>query len=384
MGLYKRKGSQVWQADVTVGTGDEARRCRMSTGHTDKGEAQEVEAWIRAEMYAGRNPKAKTSQSPAKRELKEVTLGQALDRALGEMWADHRSYASYYLPTCKSIRAYLGADTPLSSISDASIRAMVSYWREPGRDIKKSKKGANSRSTVNRKLNVLRVMMARAGSSWGYKVKPIAWSHLRQKDAENARIVWIDDELEAKLLDILRSPETPGYYKDAADCFAVDADVGLRISALLHLPTSKIDFKKRRLLVDILEEKHTNKTRQQQTIPLTGRAFSILYARKDRAKPFEGLTYQQARRAFDYARSKLGIPSKSGISIHALRHSCATRLLESGVDIRVVQRWLGHADIRTTMRYAKVSEKTLDAARDALEYRSASHSTAHPDCDVKL
>ena len=47
---------------------------------------------------------------------------------------------------------------------------------------------------------------------------------------------------------------------------------------------------------------------------------------------------------------------------HQFRHSAATMLIEEGVDIRIVQRLLGHASISTTEIYTKVSDNSLVAA----------------------
>jgi site-specific recombinase XerD len=76
-----------------------------------------------------------------------------------------------------------------------------------------------------------------------------------------------------------------------------------------------------------------------------------------------------ARRCGQYiynrAVEKSGVPRKGGI--HILRHSFATHLIESGVELPLVQRWLGHSSLLTTARYLHVTAQRLSEVRSALD-----------------
>ncbi|MEO5373032.1 MAG: tyrosine-type recombinase/integrase [Alphaproteobacteria bacterium] len=72
------------------------------------------------------------------------------------------------------------------------------------------------------------------------------------------------------------------------------------------------------------------------------------------------LTAQALRRRLRRLAESAGLPRR--VTPHMLRHSAATRLLEAGVDIRIVQKLLGHASISTTQIYTAVSDATLKSA----------------------
>jgi site-specific recombinase XerD len=68
---------------------------------------------------------------------------------------------------------------------------------------------------------------------------------------------------------------------------------------------------------------------------------------------------------FKQARERVGIHKAA--TVHTLRHSFATHLLEDGVDLRYTQELLGHKDPRTTQLYTHVSQGEASRIRSALD-----------------
>jgi integrase/recombinase XerD len=146
---------------------------------------------------------------------------------------------------------------------------------------------------------------------------------------------------------------------------------GLRISELLHLQVSDIDSA--RMVVQVRQGKGA-KDRQ---VPLSPRLLSELrtWWLTHRTKPWlfpgmRGASRQRPMNVANVQRMMKQIVVRSGLkksaSMHTLRHSYATHLLEAGVDVVTVQKLLGHSELSTTARYLHLSRRYLASLPDLL------------------
>jgi integrase/recombinase XerD len=85
-------------------------------------------------------------------------------------------------------------------------------------------------------------------------------------------------------------------------------------------------------------------------------------------KPGKPMTTRQLNRLFHEAADKAGI--KKGVTLHALRHSFATHLLERGTDIRIIQALLGHDKLDSTARYTRVATGMIAVIESPLDLLS--------------
>ena len=97
----------------------------------------------------------------------------------------------------------------------------------------------------------------------------------------------------------------------------------------------------------------------------TAMAERWLFPGNRRGKP---MTTRQLSRLFHQAAEAAGI--KKAVTLHALRHSFATHLLERGTDIRIIQALLGHDKLETTARYTRVATGMIAGVESPLDLLS--------------
>jgi site-specific recombinase XerD len=143
--------------------------------------------------------------------------------------------------------------------------------------------------------------------------------------------------------------------------------MGLRVSELVGLKVSDIDFE--RGMVKVESGKGEKDRYVMLPIGLRQELKSYLEVEKPGKYVFSGrngkYTIKSVQKVFEHAARKAGICKEA--SCHTLRHSFATHLLESGVDIRYIQSLLGHARLQTTQVYTHVADNRLRNIKSPLD-----------------
>lgn len=144
---------------------------------------------------------------------------------------------------------------------------------------------------------------------------------------------------------------------------------GLRVSEVVSIEMSQIDSD--RMVIHIAHGKRG----KARYVMLSPQLLGILraYWKLTRPKRFlfpgrdqdTALSITVLHAACRSARAAAGIAKK--VSVHTLRHSFATHLLEQGTDIRIIQALLGHANLSTTARYTRVATSTIAASKSPLD-----------------
>ena len=197
------------------------------------------------------------------------------------------------------------------------------------------------------------------------------FGYLRAKRPQNLPTVLSRDEV-ARVLSCVRTPHNHAYLFTVYSC-------GLRLQEGLHLEVGDIDSD--RMLIHV----HRGKGAKDRMVPLPAPTLALLREHwKSHRNPrliFPALgrgcrqsstadspmAIASVQGAMKDAVRQAGI-SKRSVHIHTLRHSYATHLLEAGVNLRVIQRYLGHSNIETTLVYLHLTQKGHDDAAQIINH----------------
>jgi len=187
-------------------------------------------------------------------------------------------------------------------------------------------------------------------------------------------------------LPVVLSPEEVSRFLEAAPglkykaAFSVAYGAGLRASEVMSLKPTDIDSKR---MVIRVEQGKGRKDRYVMLSPQllellrdwwrVGQPEGWLFPGRD---PVQPLTTRQLNRACHAAAQMAEL--EKPVSLHTLRHSFATHLLEQNIDIRVIQVLLGHAKLDTTALYTQVATKTIGQVMSPLDRLIRKNKMAAP------
>ena len=308
-----------------------------------KGEEIQIDPALQSKLPSkGTVPDLRTGRG----EVVESGLSPAFENLRRELLSRKYSY--------KTVKGYLYYNRDFlnfirkepSGINDSDIKDYLLYLAE-------EKQSATS--TLNQAINALKFYYgSMLKKKFVYEVK-------RPRKDKKLPVVLSKEEV-AKILSSINN------IKHKAILMLVYS-AGLRVGEVVRLKIEDIDSK--RMLIHIKEAKG----RKDRYTMLSETALDILRKYWREYKPekwlFEGarkdryITTRTIDKIMEHACTKAGI--NKDVSVHTLRHSFATHLLEGGTDLRYIQELLGHQSSKTTEIYTHVSTQSLGKIKSPLD-----------------
>jgi integrase len=260
---------------------------------------------------------------------KPLTLADAFDAALLLHYKTRSSYHTVEQHKAH-IEAALDMTTPVSAVGMVEYKRLVAAQEAKG----------HQPGTINRVTGTLHAVL-KMTQQWGMWPGPVP-SFPKQKEPDG-RIRTFTPEEEQAVLDYFEEQGRA----DMVDLCVILADTGLRLGEAVKYDCIEV----KGAAVQVWQ----TKTQKPRTVPLTPRAMEAL----KRHLKARTMNKDRAEYLWVQARKALGHEGDREFVMHVYRHTCATRLLAGGLDVRKVMVWMGHRDIETTLRYTRVGAEDL-------------------------
>ena len=343
-GLYKQAGSPFWYICYADRSG---RIIRTSTNTKSKTLAREILNKKKTQVVENRHLDVKKVPKVTFHELCEKywnMCGKNL-RTKGLLKTNEDGTQTGMIEIWKT---GLG-NIMLSELTQHSIEKFLSS-REEEKEL--------SAATYNRHLSMLKAMLNK-GREWGLLLENPA-APIKKRKEDGGRTRFLSTEEVQRLLD--------GASKTFKPLLITALHTGMRRGELLSLLWKDVDLHSRIIIVQ------QSKSGKKRMIPLDDTVHEVL--KKLPSRFGKGVVFPSTRNGKDpltntnktFTRLTDKVELKD-VRFHDLRHTFASHLVMSGVDLVTVQQLLGHAHINMTMRYAHLAPehrakavKALDAA----------------------
>ena len=366
MSVYKPKGSPFYHFDFWW----QGHRFSGSTKKASRREAEQVETAARE--------RARLDVARANAALTSLRIGDVAARYWEEVGQYHAG-AGNTLRDLNRLVDYFGAGKLLTEVFDNDVVQLVARRRGDrvirNKRVKPAECPLISNATVNRStVEVLRKLFTRAKQAWGVKFdREPKWRTHRLREPEE-RVRELAPEEAARLDNAMRA--------DYAPFFAFARTSGLRLRECL-VRWAEVNWDSGRI-------QKKGKGGKLVSVPITPALRAILWplrgdhpehvftyvAVRTRGGRVRGqryaLTYSGVKIAWRRLRKLAGV---EGFRFHDFRHDLATKLLRKTGNLKLVQRALNHADLKTTLRYAHVLDSEVaEALEQVAKSRNQSRS----------
>lgn len=276
------------------------------------------------------------------REVATFTVSELFAKYGPSLWEDGRHK--------ENVKSFLGEMDEIlhnhrfSKFSQDTIDGIVEVLR----------KGGNSNATINRKLAALSKLLRKACKMGDIHSLP----EFRRQKERSGRIRFLEPDEEDRLF-----KQICGHSEEYHRLALFLVDTGCRLGEAIGLRWNDINHGAVSFWL--------TKSGRSRSVPLTKRAREAVAA-VERAGPgpFARIKQYQFRAVWHQAKAEIGLATDDELVPHCLRHTCASRLVRGGIDIRRVQMWLGHQTLQMTMRYSHLATHDLDVCVPVLERRA--------------
>ena len=261
------------------------------------------------------------------------TLGQGIDFTL-----EHRERATRQdRSQLNELAKFFGSGKKLDNITTSDVDRFVAHC-----------KGKNNKnSTIHRKLNMLSAVYRDAMRRDGCAHRPF----LPTLRIAAGRTRYLTADEEQAVTDELLSMGKAG----ATEVIHTLLDTGMRFGEVMALRPCDCNLDTNML------EVWENKGDLPRSVPMTDRVRTIIERRcqSNRSTIFCDVARWQVEEAWRAMRRAIGLGDDPQFVPHALRHTCASRLVQRGASLYAVQKVLGHSTIKVTEKYAHLNPQAL-------------------------
>lgn len=286
----------------------------------------------------------------------DIKLSEWIQMVYDEAKESGKSITKQMKSTLELVKTF-APKTMLNEIDETFCREIVKYIQHTY----KTKNGENLKPTSARNYEVSLSIAFNIAVKKGYIAENPFYklsTEERVQVPESTRVYLTEEEFNA-----MKNADWKN--QEAKRIFIFCCYTGLRISDILNLKWENIVFDG--YLARI--EKIIKKTKKTISIPLCSSAINQFPDHSEKKKDemvFPYISPNTINYNIKKAAESVGI-QKSNLSIHTARHTFATILLSKDTNINTIKELLGHSDIKTTMIYAKVLDKTKQKAVDLLD-----------------